>query len=245
MKITSVNNDLVKETSRLLQKKYRTESKLFLLEGEKCINEAIESNIKIRKIFVLEGCNYFGNIDVIETTEAVLKKISSTESAPKAVAVAQQPEQHWCDDYKKVILLEGIKDAGNLGTIIRSACAFGVDAVVLYGDTIDLYNPKCVRSTVGNLWKVPIIQTNDLNIIKERFRNYQRVATLPKHEDSKWLHDFMPTENNLVMFGSEADGLSEELRNIATEFVTIEMSNSVESLNLAVSVGIVAYKMFK
>ena len=140
---------------------------------------------------------------------------------------------------RQVILLEGIKDAGNLGTILRSACAFNIDAVVLYGDTVDLYNPKCVRSTVGNLWKIPVFEMNDLSV----FENYERVATLPKSNNTIWLKDYIPQEKVLIMFGSEASGLSEELKNFATNNVTIEMSDKVESLNLSISAGIFMYKI--
>ena len=160
MKITSVTNDLVKETAKLLQRKYRKDK--FLLEGTKCIEEAIEFGLDIENLFVLEGSKEFREFENrIETTEAVLSKISSTESAPKAVAVAKQFQRKWSNDYKKVVLLENIKDAGNLGTILRTAAAFNVDAVVLYGDTVDLYNPKCVRSSVGNLWKIPVFELDD------------------------------------------------------------------------------------
>ena len=238
MKITSVNNDLVKETAKLLQRKYRKDK--FLLEGSKCIEEAIESGLEIENLFVLEGSNEFKDFENrIETTEAVLSKISSTESAPKSVAVAKRLHQEWSDDYKKVILLENIKDAGNLGTILRTAAAFDVDAIVLYGDTVDLYNPKCVRSSVGNLWKIPVFELDNL----DRFSDYERVATLPKSEKTVWLKDYKPAEKCLIMFGAESTGLSNELKDFATKNITIEMSDKVESLNLSVSVAIILYKM--
>ena len=238
MKITSVNNELVKESAKLLQKKYRKD--LFLLEGSKCIEEAVNSGLEIVHLFVEEGEYLFNDFEnKIETTEAVLSKISSTETPPKAVAVAKKIKREWSHLYKKVILLEGIKDAGNLGTILRSACAFNIDAVVLYGDTVDLYNPKCVRSTVGNLWKIPVFEMNDLSV----FENYERVATLPKSNNTIWLKDYIPQDKVLIMFGSEASGLSEELKNFATNNVTIEMSDKVESLNLSISAGIFMYKI--
>ena len=191
-------------------------------------------------MFVEEGEDLFKDFEnKIETTEAVLSKISSTETPPKAVAVAKKIKREWSHLYKKVILLEGIKDAGNLGTILRSACAFNIDAVILYGDTVDLYNPKCVRSTVGNLWKIPVFEMNDLSV----FENYERVATLPKSNNTIWLKDYIPQEKVLIMFGSEASGLSEELKNFATNNVTIEMSDKVESLNLSISAGIFMYKI--
>lgn len=238
MKITSVSNDLVKETAKLLQRKYRKDK--FLLEGTKCIEEAIESGLEIEHLFVLDGSNDFVGFDNrIETSEAVLAKISSTESAPKAVAVAKQLQRKWSNDYKKVVLLENIKDAGNLGTILRTAAAFNIDAVVLYGDTVDLYNPKCVRSSVGNLWKIPVFELDDLNV----FADYERVATLPKSDKSVWLSDYKPAEKCLIMFGAESTGLSEELKNYATKNVTIEMSDKVESLNLSVSAAVILYKL--
>ena len=239
MKITSVNNELVKETAKLLQRKYRKEN--FLLEGIKCIEEAIEYGLEIEHLFVLEGSAEFSDFENrIETTEAILSKISSTDSAPKAVAVAKKPAKKWSDNYKKVVLLEDIKDAGNLGTILRTACAFNIDAIVLYGDTVDLYNPKCVRSSVGNLWKIPVFEMNDLSI----FNNYERVATLPKSDNTIWLKDYIPQEKVLVMFGTESSGLSQKLKDFATKNVTIEMSDKVESLNLSISAGVILYKIF-
>ncbi len=242
IKITSVNNELVKNTAKLLQKKYRDESGLFLLEGEKCIEEAISSGIEIERIFVEEGHDLYKNAENIETTEAVLSKISSTVTPPKAIAVGKQVINNWNNNFKKVVLLENIKDAGNLGTILRTSAAFGVDAVILYGDTVDLYNPKCVRSSVGNLWKVPVFTMNkdELNL---KFCNFEKVATLPKSSDSVWLSEYKPKTKVLIMFGAESTGLSEELKSFANKNVTIEMADNVESLNLSISAGIFLYKI--
>lgn len=245
MKITSVNNDLVKETTRLLKNKYREETGLFLIEGEKGVKEALQAGIIIERIFILEGINSFKHENLIETTEAVLSKISDAKSAPKVVAVTKQP-QHNVDsfkNFKKVILLEGIKDAGNLGTILRTASAFGIEGVVLYGDTVDLYNPKCVRSTVGCLWKTPVIQIKDFQKLQEIFKSFEKVATLPKGINVIPLENYSPSEKVLMMFGSEADGLSVELKDFATKSVTIEMADNVESLNLSVSAAIIMYKL--
>lgn len=244
MKITSVNNDLVKEAAKLQQRKYRDESNLFLLEGDKCIEEAINSGIEIINVFKLEGSDKtFDDIDTFEATEAVLSKISTTSSPPKIVAVGRQKKQLWSDKYKKVLLLEDIKDAGNLGTILRTSCAFGVDAVILYGDTVDLYNPKCVRSSVGNLWKVPTFSISDFDFLMSKFENFERVATLPKSGSTVMLKEYAPAEMTLIMFGTEATGLSEKLKNFATKNITIEMSDKVESLNLSISVGVILYKL--
>ena len=248
MEITAINNNLVKETVKLQQKKYRTESGKFLLEGGKCIKEAYDSGIRLEHVFVLsEKADKYSFVEdkLIKTNSAVLKKISTTDSAPEVVAIAIQPENdiERLKNSKKVILLENISDAGNLGTIIRSAAAFKIDSIVLYGNTVDLYNPKCVRSAVGNLWKVNIVHINKLPQLKEILNGWEFVATLPKTNNSIWFNDWKPADKTVVMFGSEADGLSQDLINIANKNLTIEMDKNVESLNLSISAGVVMYKL--
>ena len=185
MEITSVNNELVKEIAKLQQKKYRQISEKFIIEGYKSIKEAFDFGIKIEKIFV-EKCNVpkynFAKKYLIETNAAVLKKISATDSTPEAVAVGVQKIYNIADikEAKKVVLLENIRDLGNLGTIIRTCVAFGVDAIILYGECTDIYSPKVVRACVGNLWKIPIINTQNFKDLEYLFEKYERIATLPK-----------------------------------------------------------------
>jgi len=247
--ITSVNNELVKETVRQQIKKYRDDTKKFLIEGFKPIKEAFESWIEIETIFVLKEkalrYDFCCHSKIILTSEAVLKKISTTDSPPEAVAVAKQ-KIFTLDDIKsaqKVVLLENIKDLGNLGTILRTANAFSQDAVILYGETVDLYNPKCVRSAVGNLWKLPVVQIKDFPVLKSAFEKFERVATLPLSENTVNLKEFTAKPPYLIMFGSEAEGLSKELIYFSTKKVTIEMNEQVESLNLSISVGICLHKL--
>ena len=218
-----------------------------MLEGFKSIKEAFDCGLKIEHVFVDKShvSDYaFAKNLIIETNSAVLKKLSSTESAPPAVGVAYQ-KQYDLKQFKslnKVILLEGIKDLGNLGTIIRSAVAFGCEGIVLFGDCADLYNPKCVRSAVGNLWKIPITNCNDIRRINDIFQNFQRITTLPK--STNLLRNFKVQTSSLIMFGSEADGLSDELIKFATDSVKIEMNANVESLNLAASASVIMYQLF-
>ena len=247
MEITSVNNDLVKETAKLLQRKYRKQSGKFILEGYKAIKEAFDFGIVIEKIFVDKNniLQYsFASDLIIETNSAVLKKIASTDTAPEAIAVGIQKKYdlECIKDLKKVILLENIKDLGNLGTIIRSSLAFGVEAIILFGESVDIYNPKCVRASVGNLWKIPVIHIESLEKLKELFCNFERIATLPRSKNA--LKKFTLKLPALIMFGSEASGLSDELIDFATNDIKIEMKDSVESLNLATSVAVLAYHLF-
>lgn len=256
--ITSVNNDLVKATVKLQQKKYRDRENKFLLEGVKCVEEAFNSGLEIEYIFVLKEkshnykilnhsvqANVQNDVNIIYTTEQILKKISTTESAPDIVGVAYKKvsDKNLLLQSKKVVLLENIKDVGNLGTILRTSAAFGADAVVLYGkECADIYNPKCVRASVGNLWKLPIFYIENLENLKKIFGNFEKIATLPRART--YLKEFKPTNKMLVMFGSEADGLSSELVKFSSKELKIEMANNVESLNLSVSCSIVLYELF-
>jgi len=247
MEITSVNNDLVKEIVKLQEKKYRDKNEKFLLEGYKAIEGAILSNIEIEKIFILKEKSFnFDQNKIIYTTEAVLKKISTTNTAPEIIAVGKQKQFDITNlkSAKKVALFENINDLGNLGTILRTSAAVDLDAIILFGDTVDIYNPKCVRASVGNLWKTPVYNIKNINILKEYFSDFDRIATLPKSSDTVSLKDYKTQEKTLIMFGAESTGLSEELKNFATTNLTIEMKNNVESLNLSISAGIVLYKLF-
>ena len=242
--ITSTNNELVIESVKLQQKKYRDKENKFLLEGFKSIEEAFNAGVEIEYVLTTDEKRYAFAPNVIPASEAVLKKVSTTDSAPDAVGVAVKKIYSLDDlkDAKKVVLLENIKDLGNLGTILRTAVAFGADAVVLYGrECADLYNPKCVRSSVGNLWKIPVVYIDDFSGLKV-FEGFERVATLPRA--TQYLKDFSVKEPVLLMFGSEADGLSDELINFATKEVKIEMTQTVESLNLSISCAVVLYKLF-
>ena len=243
MKITSVQNDLVKDTAKLLKGKGRDETGLFLLEGRKGVEEALNSNLEVVHIFSISGFDEYPQR--IEVTEPVLSKISDAKTPPKVVAVVRKPvfEKKKYAGMKRVVLLEGIKDAGNLGTILRTATAFGINGIVLYGETVDLYNPKCVRSAVGNLWKIPVVQIKDFEELESLFADFERIATLPAGKDVVSLENYVPKDKTLVMFGSEADGLSDELKHYATKNLTIEMNKNVESLNLSVSAALVMYKL--
>lgn len=247
MEITSVNNNLVKETAKLQQKKYRNDSGKFILEGYKAIREAFDFGIELETVFVkkesISEYNFVKNI-IVETNEAVLKKLATTESAPESVAIGKQKKYdiNSLKEAQNVILLEDIKDLGNLGTIIRSSVAFGAEAIVLYGESADIYNPKCVRSAVGNLWKIPIIYIENIQDIKNLFQNFNRIATLPRA--TTMLKNYKLKTPSLIMFGSEANGLSRELIDYSTDSVKIEMNECVESLNLATSVSIIMYELF-
>ncbi len=239
--ITSTTNSLVKETVKLHQKKYR--DKLILIEGKKAVEEALKANLEIEYIFSLEK-NEYKNVETFFVNEAVMKKISTTESPSSCVAVAKKPKYQLLEftKFKKIILLENIKDAGNLGTIIRAASAFSVDGIFLFGETVDEFSPKTIRSTAGNMFKIPILKPNMQELLEFK-KTHKFIATICHGKN--YFDEFQTKENIIVMFGSEAEGISKTLLDIAEDTLTIKLSKNVESLNLALSAGIIMYELQK
>ena len=243
--ITSTANTKIKETAKLQQKKYRNQTGLFLLEGAKPIEEAQVSGVKIQCVYTTE--KYLSKFSEFEekitlVSPSVLEKISTTDSMPEAVAVAQQKKYNLGDikDARRLVLIENIKDAGNLGTLIRCACAFSMDAILLCADTVDIYNPKVVRSTVGAMFKMPIVKTS-LKEAKEIFPSSKFIASVVNHEGVVNPEKIDYANPFVLMLGSEADGLTQEAIAAADIKTTIPISSKTESLNLSMAGSILFY----
>ena len=249
MEITSTTNQTVKETAKLSQKKFRQETGLFLIEGQKAVREARALGIKFDKVFILKekSAKFPEFKDAIFVNEAVMKKISTTETAPDIIATAKQLKYQIKDieNKNKIVLLENIKDNGNLGTIIRTCTALGVEAIILTGETADVYNPKTVRSAVGNMFKIPFIHSKSAVEIKKLLKNHTFYATVVHQTGAVNITEVKPTEKNVIMFGSEADGLSDETVKISDKKITIPISKNVESLNLSTAVTICIWELMK
>ena len=245
LEITSVNNEKIKDTVKLQQKKYRNEKGLFLLEGHKPIFEAYGSKINILNVYTtkknLEKFDFIKD-RIVVVNDAVLEKLSTTASVCEAVAVAQQrlTSIEEIKNKKRLVLIENIKDAGNLGTLLRSAAAFNIDAVILSGETIDLYNPKVVRSAVGALFKIPVINA-DLNEAKKVFNSHNFIATVVNHKDVVNPETIDYTKPFVIMLGSEADGLTQNAIEMSDIKTTIPIQKNTESLNLSVAGAIMFY----
>ena len=239
-KITSTTNDTVKKASSLSYKKFREETGLFIAEGEKAIKGLFETGFELVEIFTktetIINCNktYLVN-------DAILSKISTTKTPCEIIGVFKQKKYKLSDflNKKKILLLENIKDAGNLGTILRACKAFEIEGVLLLGDTIDLYNPKVIRASVG-CFDLPVINIdyNDLSKFKHTFYSTEL------HEDSTPLKKVEFQEPCIIAFGSEANGLTKEFLKNKMINIKIETSNNVESLNLASAVSICLYKIY-
>lgn len=249
--IISVNNELIKSTAKLLQKKYRDESGLFLLEGEKAVLEAINFGINIKDIFINKKneklLSQYKSRSFYAVNDKVLSKITDAKTSPDIIAVAYKFDNDIAkipNSNSIVLLLENIKDAGNLGTVIRTASAFNIDGIILLGETVDLFSPKVVRSSVGYFWKTPIVKVNNIDIVKKYFNGYEFFATsVDKKLNLKVLKQADIKPESVIMFGSEAFGLSEKVIKSADTFINIPIKCDIESLNLSIAIGIVLYEI--
>lgn len=246
--ITHLSANRIKQINKLQQKKYRQESQLFIVEGLKALEELVNANIEIVEVFALKTIDTSNlNIPVTIIEENIMKKISTTSSVCEILTLAKQKTYKISDinQKNKLILLDSISDPGNLGTIIRSASAFGIDGIILYGNCTELYSSKVIRSAAGNFFKIPVIEIKDENELKNNFKEYKFIATALSKENNISLKDCAKLDKSIIMFGSEASGLNNKLINLSNSNIRLEMANNVESINLAVCASIIIYELSK
>ena len=242
IEISSVQNDLVKFCVKLQDAKFRKEQKLILIDGQKTIDGLIYDNCIFEYFFCLKDNPIAKKVKtkkLIYVNEAILKKVSTTKTPTEIVGIIKEPNIDKTSFLKlsKIALIENIKDAGNLGTIIRSANAFSIDGIVLFGDCVDLYNSKTIRATAQNMFKIPILKINDIEFIKELKKTHCFISTVVDSPDV--ICDFSLKENFIIAFGSESCGLTQEIVAMSDKKVTLRMDNNVESLNLGVCASII------
>ena len=239
MLITSVNNDKVKELVKLKDKKYRDKVNEFFVEGKDLCDSAYENGV-LRELYILDGYdNIYDGIPYTYVSYDVMKKISDMASVSSYFGVCSKKVEDAIGN--KVIVLDDIQDPGNLGTIIRSAVAFGVDTVVLSNGTVDMYNPKVVRSTKGMLFKVNVIVRDIVSFLKE-LDNYTIYGT--DVLDGVDIRCENISEKVAIVIGNEGNGISEDVRKCCQKFIYIGMNENCESLNAGVASSIIMYEVF-
>ena len=251
--ITSKDNDIIKNIKKLKEKKYRAQENKFLVEGIKMVEEAIKEKVKISKIVVCEDCINDGTIkqdllyniakeDCIYVTEKVFQTITNVETPQGILAVIEEKENKDISyDEDIILVLDGIQDPGNLGTILRTLDSAGLKQIILSENTADVYNPKVVRSTMGAIYRLNIIRSNNIvETLKQIKKNkYDIVVTFLQTEESIYDIDY---KNKVIVIGNEANGVSEKVLELANKKVKIPMLGKTESLNAAVATGIVLYE---
>ena len=269
--ITSRNNETVKWAASLSQKKWRETSRSFIAEGEKLCFEALDVGLPVSHIFVLEtkkeyllskisaymSNEKYSETAVITLSESVFLKIS-TESAPQGIISVIKYLDFFRDAdiiYKeeflnfpneRVLFLSSLRDPGNLGAVIRSACAFGIDHIILTADSADLYNPKTVRSAMGSLFRVKTtVVHNAVETVKEIIASGRRVFSAELRDGAVSVFEAGLKSSDVIIIGNEGHGIDPALSSVSSASVFIPISRKTESLNAAVAAAIFMWEISK
>lgn len=242
MLITSLDNDKIKGYIKLKDRKYRKKTKTFIVEGMHLVLEAYKKGL-IKEIILEKDSVLPLDVPYIYTTREIISKISSLDTPSEVMAVCQMINDN-IELGNKVLMLDEIQDPGNLGTIIRSSVAFGVDTIVLSPNTVDLYNPKVVRSTQGMIFHVPIIVKDLSHVIDElKSREIPVYGTRVGYGiDARKIPMKDKVKFGLVV-GNEGQGVSEQILDKCDKYLHIDMSDLVESLNVGVATSIILYEL--
>ncbi|MFP5043089.1 TrmH family RNA methyltransferase [Parasediminibacterium sp. JCM 36343] len=233
-----INKNEVKYIQSLSQKKHRLQEGLFIAEGVKLVEEIIQSQYTVKKIYATEkwliGRGGDGQA-VTVVSEAELARISTLQTPNQVLALVQQPTIQAQIEFKNKLslVLDGIQDPGNLGTIIRIADWFGIKQIICSPDTVELYNPKVIQSTMGSFLRVHIIYTDLKEVLAKA-----GVPILGALLNGESIYTFPPIDEAILMIGSEGKGISDDLLPFITKPVTIPKMGGAESLNAAVATGI-------
>ncbi len=239
MKIESLTNIHVKHWVKLREKKYRDESGLFLIEGDHLLNEALQKGV-VKEIVSNDSSWKKENIPFYEVTPAILKKISHQISSTKVVAVCEKVKEKTIKG--NICILDCIQDPGNLGTIIRSCVAFGIDTLVVSQDTVDVYNEKVIRASEGLFFHLNIVRKN-LPLFLEEIKKDDYLLLGTDVKNGKCLESIEINKKYAILMGNEGKGVQKALASKCNEMVNISMSNSCESLNVAVATSIILYSL--
>ena len=250
--ITSTANAQVKNLAQLIKKsKVRTEQGVYVVEGVKMFQEAPKDEIV--KVYVSEELYEKGTLqehlkevpyEVLKTD--VFNHVADTKTPQGVLCVMKQKkytlEQLMDGKCPLLLVLENLQDPGNLGTMMRTAEGAGVTGVLLSRGSVDIYNPKTIRSTMGSIYRVPFLYTDDLMGDMEKLHE-KGITTYAAHLKGKGFYDEESyKEPTAFLIGNEGNGLSDELSEKAKQYIKIPMEGQLESLNAAVAAAILMYE---
>lgn len=252
--ITSKDNEFVKYVKKLKEKKYRDQSQEFIIEGIKLVKEAIEEKANIKQIIICDNCEDSGIIpkdlmyeiakyNCVYVTENILKTMSDVNAPQGIMAIIGRNNNENNIDYNQdiIVVLDDIQDPGNLGTILRTVDSIGLNQILVSKGTVDCYNPKVVRSTMGAIFRIKIIECVDLEqTLKEiQKNNFKLVVSSLQTNNSLYDINF---NKKVIIIGNEAKGVEPQIQKMADEKIKIPMLGKTESLNASVATGIILYE---
>ena len=241
MIIESTSNNKIKDIRKLNEKKYRDEEKKYIIEGEHLVLEAYKAG-NLEEVIL---CDRDIDLDVekIFVTESVMKTISTLPSKVDIIGVCSIKEND-IDLSKNILILDGVQDPGNLGTILRSAVAFNLTNIILSEDTVDIYNIKTLRSAQGMNFHLNIKRTNLEEYIPFLKENGYKIwgTDVTNGIDIK---NASKDEKYAIIMGNEGKGMSANIKELCDKFVYVNMNDNCESLNVGVCASIIMYELNK
>lgn len=252
--ITSKDNELIKHIRKLKDKKYRDESNEYVVEGVKLVEEAVKENAKIKQIIVCEDTTRTYEIpthimleiakyECISVSDKIFNMITQVTNPQGIMAIIEKNAQNAQIDYTQdiIVVLDDVQDPGNLGTILRTVDSIGLNQIIVSKGTADAFNSKVVRSTMGAIFRIKIIEVENLaQAIKEmRKHHFKLMVTSLQTKNSIYDIDF---NKKIIVIGNEANGVSKEIQDMADEKAKIPMLGRTESLNASVAAGVVMYE---
>ena len=252
--ITSKDNELIKHIRKLKDKKYRDESNEYVVEGVKLVEEAVKENAKIKQIIVCEDTTRTYEIpthimleiaryECISVSNKIFNIITQVTNPQGIMAIIEKNAQDAQLDYSQdiIVVLNDVQDPGNLGTILRTVDSIGLNQIIVSKGTADAFNSKVVRSTMGAIFRIKIIEVENLaQAIKEmRKHHFKLMVTSLQTKNSIYDIDF---NKKIIVIGNEANGVSKEIQDMADEKAKIPMLGRTESLNASVAAGVVMYE---
>lgn len=252
--ISSKDNELVKNVKKLKDKKYRDLENVYIVEGIKMVKEAILENASIRQIIICDDCEKsdliskemmyeIAKYDCIYVTNKIFKYITEVQTPQGVMAIIEKNNKDKEINYNEdiIVALDDIQDPGNLGTILRTVDSIGLSQILVSKGTADAYNPKVVRSTMGAIYRVKVIECDNLKETLKEIKKNKFKILVTSLDDSKSVYD-IKYYKKVIVIGNEANGVEEEIVKLADEKIKIPMLGKAESLNASVATGVVLYE---
>ncbi|MGU8378554.1 TrmH family RNA methyltransferase [Clostridium perfringens] len=252
LEIESKNNNLFKEIKKLKEKKHRIKSNKYLIEGLRFVEEAIKSKVSIDSIIFTESFKEKNpelflkineNIKLIQMNEALLKQLCSTENPQGIVGVINMQNKE-LKSGELVVLVDKVQDPGNMGTIIRTAHAAGAAGIVMTKGAVDIYNDKTLRSTMGSIFYIPIVEDDSLDFVKSLKKEGYKLVVSSLQGKNNFFEENLQGKV-MIAVGNEGNGVSDKVYDIADIKVKIPMPGEAESLNVAVATSIMIYEKIR
>ncbi len=253
-RITSKENEFVKQVKKLKDKKYRDMANQFIIEGIKLVAEAIQEKAPIKQIILCDDCEKNETIpkelmyeiakyECIYVTQKIFNYLSEVQTPQGILAIIEKSDKDVAIDYTQDILvaLDNVQDPGNLGTILRTVDSIGLTQILVSKGTADVYNPKVVRSTMGAIFRVKIIECDDLRQTLKEVKKHKFKIVVSSLETQDTIYQ-IHYDKKIIVIGNEANGVEEKIQEIADEKVKIPMLGKTESLNASVATGIILYE---